>query len=149
MDTIPPEVVFHRVGMPDESVVYWLDVQARPLNPHAFFGWKTTLDHWNDDAVWGHGMEPYGLFQNVPNPFNPMTTISYAVPDGGGHITVEVYDVNGRHVRTLVDEYQGAGAQSVEWNGTDDNGTQMVTGVYFYRMAGPGIEASRKMLLLK
>jgi hypothetical protein len=183
---------FHQVGMPDSNVVYWLDVQAMPHDPAARFGWKTTQDHWNDDAAWGQGMEPYhgpwselryppqhpwfpqsidlafalrstygtdvpddiapepyGLFQNVPNPFNPMTTISYEVPAAGGHVTIEVYDVNGRHVRTLVDEYQGAGTRSVEWNGTDDSGTQMATGVYFYRMAGPGIEASRKMLLLK
>jgi len=189
---IPPVEAFHQVGMPDSNVVYWLDVQAMPHDPAARFGWKTTQDHWNDDAAWGQGMEPYhgpwselryppqhpwfpqsidlafalrstygtdvpddiapepyGLFQNVPNPFNPMTTISYEVPAAGGHVTIEVYDVNGRHVRTLVDEYQGAGTRSVEWNGTDDSGTQMATGVYFYRMAGPGIEASRKMLLLK
>jgi hypothetical protein len=149
MDTIPPEVVFHRVGMPDESVVYWLDVQARPLNPHAYFGWKTTLDHWNDDAVWGDGMEPYGLFQNVPNPFDPKTTISHVVPDGGGHVTVGVCDVSGRHVRTLADGYQSQGAQSVDWDGTDDSGAPVATGIYFYRMSAPGIKASRKMLLLK
>ncbi len=190
--SIPPEEAFHQVGMPDSNVVYWLDVQAMPHDPSARFGWKTSPDHWNDDAVWGAGMEPYhgawtdlryppqhqwypqsidlafalrstygtdvpegaasgpyGLFQNVPNPFNPMTTISYEVPDGGGLVTVEVYDVNGRHVRTLVDGFQSQGVQSIEWDGTDDSGRQMATGVYFYRMAGPGTEASRKMLLLK
>ncbi len=189
---IPTDEAFHQVGMPDSAIVYWLDVQAIPHDMESRFGWKTSLDHWNDDAVWGLGMEPYmgpwqelryppqhvmfprsidlafalrstagtdvpegaapqpyGLFQNVPNPFNPKTSVSYQVPDGGGHIAVEVYDVNGRHVRTLVDGFQSQGLKSIEWDGTDDDGRPMATGVYFYRMSGPGVESSRKMLLLK
>jgi len=192
MFSIPPDQAFHQTGMPDSAVVYWLDVQAMPLDPMARFGWKTTTGHWNDDGVWGMGMEPYfgpwnelrypaqhpwfgqsidlafalrstygtdvpdgatpepfGLFQNTPNPFNPKTTIAYAVPDGGGHVMVEVYDVSGRHVRTLVDEFQTAGERSVEWDGRDDGGAPMASGVYFYRLSAPGIEESRKMLLLK
>jgi len=54
-----PEEAFHQVGTPDSAVVYWLDVKAIPHDVEALFGWKTTLDHWNDDAVWGEGMEPY------------------------------------------------------------------------------------------
>ena len=50
---------FIQEGTPDYPVVYWLDVQARPHDPEALFGWKTSLDHWNDDAVWAMGMEPY------------------------------------------------------------------------------------------
>ena len=92
---------------------------------------------------------PTRLLAVRPNPFNPMTTISYAVRDGGGHVTIEVYDVGGRHVRTLVDGFRRQGAQSAEWDGKDDDGAAMATGVYFCRMSGPGIEASRKMLLLK
>ena len=52
------EELFFQMGTPDHPVVYWLDVQARPLAP-ARFGWKTSVMHWNDDAVWGMGAEPY------------------------------------------------------------------------------------------
>lgn len=58
---IPPHLAFCQRGTPDEPIVYWLDVQAEPLGGPALaqFGWKTSLAHWNDDAVWGLGQEPY------------------------------------------------------------------------------------------
>lgn len=60
---IPPEKAFCQQGTLEEPIVYWLDVQAMPLGPDMTeFGWKTSLDHWNDDAVWGMGFEPYTGF---------------------------------------------------------------------------------------
>jgi hypothetical protein len=56
---IPEGEQFFQEGTPEYPVVYWLDVQAHAEDPDAFFGWKTSWDHWNDDAVWGMGMEPY------------------------------------------------------------------------------------------
>ncbi|MFH1680024.1 MAG: GEVED domain-containing protein, partial [Candidatus Eisenbacteria bacterium] len=56
---VPISEAFHQVGRPDSGIVYWLDVQARPHDPDAFWGWKTSVEHWNDDAVWGWGLEPY------------------------------------------------------------------------------------------
>jgi len=56
---IPAPEAFFQSGTEMEPIVYWLDVQARPLDLDAVFGWKTSLDHWNDDAVWGQGLEPY------------------------------------------------------------------------------------------
>jgi hypothetical protein len=56
---INPEEAFRQWGTLDEPMVYWLDVQAAPLDPAAVFGWKTSVDHWNDDGVWGDGFEPY------------------------------------------------------------------------------------------
>jgi len=56
---IPQDMAFLQVGTPDDPIVYWLDVQAVSHDQEAFFGWKTSLDHWNDDAVWGSGVEPY------------------------------------------------------------------------------------------
>lgn len=58
-DFLIPEEPFIQQGTEANPVVYWLDVQAKPLDPDAHFGWKTSLDHWNDDAVWGQGVEPY------------------------------------------------------------------------------------------
>jgi len=56
---IPEELAFIQQGTETDPVVYWLDVQAEPLDQEAWFGWKTSIEHWNDDAVWGYGPEPY------------------------------------------------------------------------------------------
>jgi hypothetical protein len=56
---IDPYEAFFQMGTEDEPIVYWLDVQAYPHDPDAWFGWKTSFQHWNDDAVWGQGSEPY------------------------------------------------------------------------------------------
>jgi hypothetical protein len=189
---IDPYEAFHQTGTPDEPVVYWLDVQAMPYEPMAWFGWKTSLDHWNDDAVWGQGMEPYfgpwwelryppdhpmfpesmdlafriqstyatdapdgetpkayGLRQNAPNPFNPVTTIEFAVPQGGGHVSIEVIDVAGRVVRRILDAYRPEGSHYVTWNGRDDSGRELASGVYFCRMTAPNTVLTKKMLLIK
>lgn len=91
----------------------------------------------------------YALYQNVPNPFNPTTVIHYDVPPPGGKVTLRVYDVSGRLVQTLVDEYQSAGVKRAEWNGRGRRGALVASGVYFYRMEAPGFAETRKMLLLK
>ena len=71
------------------------------------------------------------------------------MPAGGGHVTIEICDVNGRLVRTLVDGYRPEGERSAVWDGTDEAGNPMATGVYFYRMRAGEVEEGRKMLLLK
>ncbi|UCH83072.1 MAG: T9SS type A sorting domain-containing protein, partial [Candidatus Latescibacterota bacterium] len=89
------------------------------------------------------------LMQNHPNPFNPTTRITYDVANAG-HVRVEIYDVSGRMVRTLVNEHRGVGRYEVEWDGRNASGTPVHTGVYFYRMSAPGYTSqAKKMLLLK
>jgi len=91
----------------------------------------------------------FTLHQNVPNPFNPMTVISYDVPANGGHVTVRIYDVNGRAVITLVDGIEEPGRNSVTWDGRDASGADASAGVYFYRLEAPGYEKTLKMVLIK
>ena len=68
---LQPHLAFVQEGTEDAPIVYWLDVQARPLDPEAFWGWKTSVEHWNDDAVWGMGPEPYpGPWQELFYPPN-------------------------------------------------------------------------------
>jgi flagellar hook assembly protein FlgD len=74
------------------------------------------------------------LHANIPNPFNPVTTIQYDVPAGGADVNIAVFDVSGRRVRTLVNEHRNAGRFSAQWNGADDRGGRVASGVYFYRM---------------
>ena len=89
------------------------------------------------------------LRQNVPNPFNPVTEIAFQVPDGGMNVSLRIYDVSGRLVRTLVDGYEPSGARSVSWDGTNDAGGKVASGMYTYRLTAPSFTESRKMLLLK
>ena len=89
------------------------------------------------------------LSQNYPNPFNPTTMINYSLNEASD-VTIEVFNVKGQKVKTLVNEYQEAGAQSIEWNGIDENNKSVSSGVYFYKMrAGGRYTSTRKMILLK
>lgn len=81
--------------------------------------------------------EMLGLTQNYSNPFNPQATIEYAVP-AEGPVRVTVFDSRGRRVRTLVDERQSAGEHTVIWDGRDDEGNPLATGVYFHRLDAAG-----------
>ncbi len=92
----------------------------------------------------------YSLAQNVPNPFNPSTTISYSVPEGVSvQVSLKVYDIRGRQVSTLVNEVREPGTYTVFWDGTDEAGRQVASGVYFYRMQAGDFVQTRKMVLLK
>jgi len=88
------------------------------------------------------------LNSNFPNPFNPETTISFSVK-GTNPVTVEVYNTKGQKVKTLVDETKAEGHYQAKWDGTDDNGQKVTSGVYFYRMKSGKFTSSRKMILLK
>jgi hypothetical protein len=95
-----------------------------------------------------------GTFRNElslahPNPFNPVTRIAYSVREAGT-VTIEVYNVAGKVVKTLLHTEVEAGSSGrVIWDGTAESGEQCASGVYFYRIAAPGFAASRKMIMLK
>ena len=89
------------------------------------------------------------LHQNVPNPFNPATTISFDVPAGGADVTLVVYDVRGHLISTLLREYRDAGLWSVQWDGSDDFGQHVASGTYFYQLQAGGITETGRMVLLK
>jgi hypothetical protein len=88
------------------------------------------------------------LAQNFPNPFNPTTSIEFTLPSRQ-QVSLEVYNTLGQWVRTLVSDFKSAGRHSVTWNGTDDAGRAVSSGVYFYRLSTESFTTSRKMLLLK
>jgi len=88
------------------------------------------------------------LLQNKPNPFNPVTTIRFVLPEAE-HVQLSVFDSQGKLVNVLMDELRGSGAHDVEWNGTDRLGNRVGSGVYFYRIDAGKFHQSRKMLLLK
>jgi hypothetical protein len=91
----------------------------------------------------------FALYQNMPNPFNPQTAIRYDVPPGGGQVTLRVYNVSGGLVRTLVDDEESPGQKTARWDGTNEQGEHVASGIYFYRMTAPGFTETRKMTLLQ
>ena len=89
----------------------------------------------------------FGLFQNYPNPFNPATIIPYQLP-APAHVRLEVFNLLGQRVATLVDEEQKAGLHTAAWNGTDAAGRPVAAGLYLYRLSGSRISGTRRMVLL-
>ena len=96
----------------------------------------------------GNAPEAFELSQNFPNPFNPTTTISFSAPKSG-HVTINVYDILGRHVRTLVSGNYSAGNYSVVWDATDKNGGMVSAGVYFYTIKTKNFSTTKRMLFMK
>jgi hypothetical protein len=90
----------------------------------------------------------FALSQNVPNPFNPSTQIQFALPKDA-QVNLSVYNVLGQHVKTLVNDMMRAGMQNVTWDGTDNTGSVVASGVYFYKLSAGDFSDTKKMLLLK
>jgi len=85
---------------------------------------------------------------NYPNPFNPETTISYNLPQAGA-VKVEVYNLRGQLVKTLINEEQSAGKQQIVWRGKNNRGKQVSSGVYLYKIKSEKAVLTGKMLLMK
>lgn len=97
--------------------------------------------------------EEFALQQNYPNPFNPATSIHFAIPKsraGSTQVRISIFNIAGQKIRTLVDEIKQPGRYAVTWDGRDDFGRQVSSGVYIYHMrAQEGFVSSQKMILLK
>jgi hypothetical protein len=88
------------------------------------------------------------LGQNVPNPFNPVTRIPFAL-QSRTRVRLDIHDVRGARLATLIDDDLAAGTHDVQWSGRDDRGRPVASGVYFYTLTAGGETHSRKMMLLK
>jgi Tol biopolymer transport system component len=92
----------------------------------------------------------FSLSQNVPNPFNPVTTIEYQIPAGAAdRVTLKVYDMRGAVVNTLIDRVESPGVHSVVWDATDATGNRVSSGVYIYRLRAGEFTQSNKMILMR
>jgi hypothetical protein len=90
----------------------------------------------------------FTLGQNYPNPFNPATAIDYALPHRA-HVTISIYDILGRKIRTLVDQSGAAGRHVAIWDGRAGNGEAVSSGVYFYRIQAGEFSETKKMVLVR
>jgi hypothetical protein len=136
--------------------VDWLDA----LGDHGHYYMISAVDHAGNEGdatgpgtVTGARDQPmpktYALYQNAPNPFNPVTTIRYDLPSASS-VTLVIYDVSGRRVRALKrGDMEPAGRRSVVWDGTSDAGQRVASGVYFYRLEAGTYTHTRRMVLIQ
>jgi len=127
--------------------------------PSKPIGWH---ENWNPDdrpVNWGHIVSEVDkiesvcttvLMGNFPNPFNPYTSIRYKVSGiGDQFVQIDIYNIRGQRVRSLVNEYMHTGEHKAIWNGKNDNGMPVSSGVYFYRFSSGDYTETRRMLLMK
>ena len=135
------------------------------INPEINNGYPHLRPLSEPNNEYDYAIDPRGnyLFSNFPNPFNPSTTIRFAVgamslsPAKSGHrdmsstthVRINVYNLRGQLINTLVDEVKGVGTHSVVWNGTDQHGNRVASGVYFYRLETSTGNDIRRMVLMK
>jgi len=121
----------------------------------------TEIIEFTSDMVVGNGFDTFGLSRKAlpapeeyslsdtyPNPFNPTTTLSFSVPTEGV-VSLNIYDMRGRLVSTLVDGNLEQGYHSITWNGMDSNGHAVSSGMYIYSLNGEGVSITKKMVLMK
>jgi hypothetical protein len=90
----------------------------------------------------------FALKQNFPNPFNPVTKIQYEIPTRS-HVSLNIYNVLGQKVKTLVNTDQEAKSYSAQWDGTSDTGSKVASGIYFYKIEAGSFTQTKKMILMK
>ena len=106
---------------------------------------QNLIDNWKNNNF----PEKYSLSNNYPNPFNPITHITYTVPKPS-NVTIQIFNSVGQHIKTLVNEKnQARNTYKVNWDGLNDLGNQMASGIYFYRIQAGSFVKSKKMILLK
>ncbi len=106
---------------------------------------QSDVEDWAENA---NVPKSFALFQNQPNPFNPETKISYYLPRAC-QVRLTIYNVLGQKVKTLFDDHQNAGTQTLLWDGRGDDGVQLSSGIYFYRLQADSFQETKKMTLMK
>ncbi len=109
---------------------------------------KASASLFDEEETASELITSYELFNNYPNPFNPTTTISYQIPEAG-RVSLRIYNMLGQLVRTLVDREVVAGKHSIVWDGRNERGEFVATGVYLYRMEVAGVVRTKKLVLAK
>ena len=143
--------IYHRdtldCSYPTTSVAYSAASGEYPLGDLNWFPTKKaeweTAGGWTDVEYTGEIPTDFSLSQNYPNPFNPTTKISYAIPEAS-KVKLQIFDILGREVATLVNNSQQAGSYTIDFNAS-----QLTSGVYVYKLTSQNHSVSKKMLLIK
>jgi hypothetical protein len=145
----PDQYVFDLSGHPNPGGAFniWFDVTYEDECGNQY---TVRLDpEFNRDSEDATPALTYRLGQNYPNPFNPSTTISFQIPEAG-HVDLRIYDGSGKLVRTLVDGWKdNGGLFAVTWDGLDNTGVSVASGIYFYKLMAGSFVDTKKMVLIR
>lgn len=130
---------------------FWFECASTEGNAVFFDDIKFTVLHDVDNEDNNAEMVNSALINNYPNPFNPETTIKYSVKgnNSNSNVALDIYNIKGQHVKTLINKKQSAGIHTVVWNGTDKYNNNVASGVYFYKLKIEEFSSTKKMVLLK
>jgi len=126
---------FNLGGRTQDNIIYFDNI--------SFYSNSVGVDNRNETFLQGFALE-----QNFPNPFNPVTTLRYDLPQNG-HVNIIIYDMLGKQVKTLINQTQDAGYRSVIWDATNDYGKPVSAGIYLYQIQAGEYMQTKKMVLLK
>ena len=101
-----------------------------------------------DIASAGDIPDSYMLHQNYPNPFNPMTQIRYDLQENT-YVSINIYNLMGKHIKSFINMNQDAGYQSIHWNATDASSQPVPAGMYIYTISAGDFRQTKKMIFLK
>ena len=152
---LPEEIHFGVVNINERKVILnFLNQELRVSNNFnstydikIIAGDKEYVESMSQDIL-SNIPEDFALGQNYPNPFNPVTNMDYTLPQRS-RVTISIYNVLGQEIKNLVDREQDYGFHSISWDGTDMNGREVSSGVYFTQMRSTSFSQTKKMLLLK
>ncbi len=113
--------------------------------------WLSNLTTGISDHSSAQNIQEFALHTNFPNPFNGSTVIAFQIPanDPSTHITLEIFNLLGRRVRTLINKNYERGEYTVSWDGRNDSGVELASGVYLYRLKANNFQRVRKLLMIK
>lgn len=135
-------------GFPANSTAHWIWGTNSETYLRGSFDYSLQKQEEATDKNQTGMLNNYHLAQNYPNPFNPVTTIRYTLPQAE-FVNITIYDVNGRTIRTLIDEMKETGTHSLIWAGNDRFGNHVSSGVYFYKMVTGSFVETKKMILME
>ncbi len=153
-EIVPPEIINDSIPNNELATGTW--VPDNNLTEGQTYYWRSrvqmtdTISNWTASRSFTVVGIPgtFQLYQNYPNPFNPTTTISFTLPEEMD-VSLEIFNILGQRILILENRVFEAGLQKVIWDGKDDSGGEVVSGVYFYRLQAEGYSENKKMVLIK
>ncbi|MHB8904810.1 MAG: fibronectin type III domain-containing protein [Melioribacteraceae bacterium] len=144
------EPVAQVTGLDQNSTYYWRVLSKTDNGSTSSYSTTGSFKTSGATAVEEQETIPtaYELSQNYPNPFNPTTRINFAIPQNS-FVTIKVYDMLGREVKTLINQQMVSGNHSIDWNADNNLGIKVATGMYIYRITAGNFVSTKKMVLIK
>lgn len=135
-------------GLKSNSKYYWRVQSKNADGEKSNYSYSSEFVTGNITDVQNEKIVDYSLKQNYPNPFNPSTIIEYTIPEKS-FVSLKIYDILGREIKTLVSSEKLSGIHRIQWNGDDNTGNKVSTGIYIYKLVAGKYSSTKKMMLMK